>query len=259
MLFLLASLGSAQNLPRKLAVSSVRPAELQSPEYFTGYSSLAGECGILISSIFTNQVRIERFSLCAILREAYKVQPNQIVGMPRDLKAVSQTNYFTLHFQAEGDEFLNRDDERALLRQLLAERFNLLAHWEKRKLPAFGLYLAKDRHKMSDTPLENCDAPAISMAEAPRRVRVMPICQPAMTMAKLAEQITMVFSGERQTVDRTGLTGEYAFILKWSSEENGPYPSIFTAIQEQLGLKLVAEDAEADVLVIDRLTYPNEN
>jgi uncharacterized protein (TIGR03435 family) len=69
---------------------------------------------------------------------------------------------------------------------------------------------------------------------------------------------------DRPVVDETGLTGRYNFVLKWTPDEsntsdpNAP-PGIFTAVQQQLGLKLEPTKGPADILVIDRVEMPSPN
>jgi len=71
-------------------------------------------------------------------------------------------------------------------------------------------------------------------------------------MAELARQLSMQL-GEN-VIDKTGMTGQYDFNLQWSQSAGND--SLFSAVQEQLGLKLVAQQAPADVLVIDHLELP---
>jgi uncharacterized protein (TIGR03435 family) len=92
-----------------------------------------------------------------------------------------------------------------------------------------------------------------------------------MPIADLALLLTL--SAGRMVVDKTGLTGQYDFELKWTPDSWGPVaeefswllpesvsgPSIFTAVQEQLGLKLVPSKGPVDVLVIDHIEQPSEN
>lgn len=91
------------------------------------------------------------------------------------------------------------------------------------------------------------------------------------TMAQLAQRLMMIQSVERDVVDRTGLTGRYDFTLKWTpaapprsqdADAAPPAdagPSLFAALQEQLGLKLEPQRAAVRVLVIDRLDRPTAN
>ena len=80
-------------------------------------------------------------------------------------------------------------------------------------------------------------------------------------MAELA--LTLTNESDRPVVDRTGLSGQYAFELQWTLETSPTptpsLPSLFTAVQEQLGLRLEPQRDQAEVLIIDRAERPSEN
>lgn len=78
-------------------------------------------------------------------------------------------------------------------------------------------------------------------------------------MAGLAESLTFSSGLDRPVVDQTGLSGKYLVQLEWAANETSDGPSLFTAVQEQLGLKLDAEKAPVEVLVVDQVTRPTEN
>ena len=79
------------------------------------------------------------------------------------------------------------------------------------------------------------------------------------SMASLADHLAG--KAGRPVIDKTGLTGEYDFRLEWASEQaaDSTLPSLFTAIQEQLGLKLQPSKGPVDTLVIDHAEMPSEN
>jgi bla regulator protein blaR1 len=80
------------------------------------------------------------------------------------------------------------------------------------------------------------------------------------TMEKFAQSPFMPVGGH-PVVDQTGLKGRYDFTLKWAQEGGGDSqePGLFTAIQEQLGLKLVPAKAPVEVIVVDHVEKPSEN
>jgi uncharacterized protein (TIGR03435 family) len=78
------------------------------------------------------------------------------------------------------------------------------------------------------------------------------------------EKLAAILSGlvQRTVVDKTGLTATYDIALSWSNESSppdSPWPSIFTAVQEQLGLKLESAKGPVQTLVIDHVEMPSEN
>jgi uncharacterized protein (TIGR03435 family) len=154
-----------------------------------------------------------------------------------------------------------------MLRTLLADRFKLVVHTETQQLPIYALAVARRdgtlgaRLRTSDV---DCDAVLAEMARRGRPVPPtapgqMPPCSTqtasghlaanAIPMSQLAEMLSS-FAG-RETHDQTNLRGNFDITLDWTDDL-----SIFTSIQEQLGLKLEPSRGPVDVLVIDRVERP---
>lgn len=150
-----------------------------------------------------------------------------------------------------------------MLRALLADRFGLRVHHEFRTLPIYELVIAKGGCKMkaSDAPETNVNGIGRLTAQG------MPIAD----LVRLLDLFV-----HRVVVDKTGLSGRYDFDLRWTPDnladllKSGPPeyrwrlpkvsgPSIFTALQEQLGLRLNPTKGPVDVLVIDQLKRPSPN
>jgi uncharacterized protein (TIGR03435 family) len=142
-----------------------------------------------------------------------------------------------------------------MLRTALEERFGLEVHHETREVAAYALVLAKGGPKFGPAP------PAATEAEAREvtatynghlwTVRREP-------MSFLALQLSRIPDVGRNVVDQTGLKGDYRFNFDWSSKTD-PDVSVFTAITEQLGLKLEPAKAPIDILVIDHIERPSQN
>jgi len=186
------------------------------------------------------------------------------------------------------------DDRMAMMRAMLADRFRLLAHSERREVPTFDLVLARDDGKLgpglapSDVDCEALAAARRAAVEAARQngapppppapfdPNAPPPCAMSgtptgfkgdMTIDALASMLRGP-SG-RLVMNKTGLRGTYRLNLTFASAlgaggldvapspDDGP--SVFTAVQEQLGLKLDPSRTQRDVLVIDRLERPTEN
>jgi uncharacterized protein (TIGR03435 family) len=191
------------------------------------------------------------------------------------------------------------EDRQAMMRALLAERFKFAAHLETQEQPSFDLVLARKDGRLGPglKPSEvDCVARAAAQRAAADAARaagaappppptfsppapgsVVPPCSSRMmgnafegdlTMASLATLLRSMAG--RYVVDKTGLTGNYRAKLEGVRLLQGPgldpaaggadeLPSIFTALQEQLGLKLESSRARVEVLVIDHIERPSEN
>jgi uncharacterized protein (TIGR03435 family) len=152
---------------------------------------------------------------------------------------------------------------RVMLQALLADRFQLTIHREQRDLDVYALIVAKNGPKLKPS-----DGPTSTQLAA---------AQPGLTfkgtsMSAFAKFIANLGPvGGRPVLDRTGLTGTFDFTLIISDMQAGAlppdetkravanWPSLFTDLQEQLGLKLESQKAPTEVLVIDRIAKPSEN
>jgi uncharacterized protein (TIGR03435 family) len=162
---------------------------------------------------------------------------------------------------------------RFMQQSLLADRFKLKVHFETRELPIYALVVAKGGPKLKASEI-NPAHPAETVKPASLETRVGRVAATGATMSMLAEVL------ERQdevgnppggrgriVVDKTNLSGRYDWTLHWTpwqdlssgelSDSKGP--SLFTALQEQLGLKLKPAKDKVDVVVIDHIDLPSEN
>jgi uncharacterized protein (TIGR03435 family) len=154
------------------------------------------------------------------------------------------------------------------MQTLLADRFHLQLHRETRELPAYTLTVAKGGSK-----LEQSKSRELRMNWGMGRFdyRGAPMSMLATTLTQLAGRIV---------VDQTGLTGNYDLTLQWTPDEaqsqvfrragdwasageasipDASGPSLFTALKEQLGLRLEATKAPIEMLVVDHAEHPSEN
>jgi uncharacterized protein (TIGR03435 family) len=217
-----------------------------------------------------------------LIRQAYEIQEFQIVGGPNWL---GSDRFDVVAKAPEGD--FSADLMRPMLRSLLAERFMLTAHTETREMPVYALVKARSDGKLGEklTP-----AAVDCAAQRGRRGGGPPPAPPqpgqridcgmmigfgrmnagGMAMAELARSLSQQVG--RVVIDKTGLTGSYDFEITYAPENlgGGPppqlngatpqidpnAPTLFTALQEQLGLKLDSERGPVEVLVIDRVEQP---
>ncbi len=160
------------------------------------------------------------------------------------------------------------EERRSVLRELLAERFQLKLHREPREMPAFALIVAKGGPRLQP-PVEETNLPAGVPNSRINHYGNGHIQGHSATLANLSRSL----AGEseingRPVLDKTGLTGHYDFTLRWSpdplpgaapSDPGGQWPSLFTALEEQLGLKLTPEKAQVEIIVVDSAEKPSEN
>jgi uncharacterized protein (TIGR03435 family) len=198
--------------------------------------------------------------------QAYGVPEIRIVGGPKWL------NSARFDIEAKTDDAvveqlrtLDRDQRRRLtqgmFQQLLADRFKLSVHWETRELPVYDLVVARKDVLQPEKHPENGVHTSASTGT---------FSAEGVTMTDLARSLTQELSRElgRVIVDKTGIEGRYDVALKWTPDEGQPSadngsvdagPSLLTAIQEQLGLKLESSKGPVQVLVIDHVEMPTEN
>jgi uncharacterized protein (TIGR03435 family) len=191
----------------------------------------------------------------AMLRLAYGVQRSQIVGAPEWIK----TERFDVDGVPDVDGQPNMKQFQVLVQKVLAERFGLKSHHEQREMPVFALAVAKDGPKMDLSKGDPNGLPDNEgMGGNGRQIRKFT----NVSMSDLA--LMLQPHVDRPVVDQTGLKGRYDFKLQWTVDEaqatdaDAP-PGLFTAIQEQIGLKLDPAKAPVDVLVIDHVEKPSPN
>lgn len=164
------------------------------------------------------------------------------------------------------------EQRRAMLQQLMKDRFKLVVHHETKQFPLYALVLAKRGPLFKETIDENLrhsDTWGVMCMHTRSRRGVLEMS--GCPMDALASSIGGLAQGDlgRKVVDKTGLKGHFDFRLSWtpmmsnglSTPPNGPDggPSIFTAVKEQLGLELKPITGPLDTIVIDHVEMPSEN
>jgi bla regulator protein blaR1 len=160
------------------------------------------------------------------------------------------------------------DQSRLMVQSLLVDRFQLSAHFETRDLPVYGLTVAKGGPKLKEVEASPFPPPGTQPPPGAHLTSIgmrTPghITGSAVPMRMMTDWLSNFDElGNRVVVDDTGLKGTYDFTLDGVSMKPSSDPqvtSIFTALQDQLGLKLVPRRAQLEVLVIDRIEKPSEN
>jgi uncharacterized protein (TIGR03435 family) len=242
-------------------VASIKPVPFPNESYFAGYAAGAGNCAFYKFEPTGNRFFQSAITLCMLIREAYDVTDLQIVGLPEWSNQQKQSAWYQVEGRAAGATPLTVEQTRPMLRALLADRFKLVVHREPRGVPVYALVVDKSGHKLSGTDID-CPVPGVGAR--------FPISFPAGTLLSCTPQLTMqqiVFVlnrfVDRPVVDRTGLDGRYALNLKFAGTDPlagaDGLPSLFTALREQLGLRLEPLSDSVDALVIDHVEPPTPN
>jgi uncharacterized protein (TIGR03435 family) len=147
-----------------------------------------------------------------------------------------------------------------LTRKLLEERFGLKAHKETKELAVYAITLAKGGEKMARSAGDPNGTPGEWESSSGGQVTMR---MTSMSMGEFAPDLGCFL--DRPAVDQTGLAGRFDFQLKWTVDESkapadgSAPPGLFTAIQEQIGLKLEPVKARTEVLVVDAVEHPSAN
>jgi uncharacterized protein (TIGR03435 family) len=242
-------------------VASIRPMPFRDETSFTGFAQGAGHCAFYKFETTGNRFFQNGITLCMLIRMAYDVTDIQIVGLPDWSNQLKLSAWYHVEGRAAGEAPLTVEQTRAMLRTLLEDRFKLAVHREPRGVPVYALVVDKPGHKLSTTDI---DCP-VTGPSARRAISFPPgtllSCTPQLTMAQVV--FTLNRSVDRPVVDRTGLDGRYALNLKFAGTDPRAgadgLPSLFTALREQLGLRLEPQSDSVDALVIDHVEPPTPN
>jgi uncharacterized protein (TIGR03435 family) len=233
-------------------VATIRPDKASDGPRFVGHSPTG--------------LTVKNMPVLFLLREAFGLEDDRILGAPAWVK----TDRFDIEAKVgESDiprlKALTIDQRRLMLRPFLENRFNLRFHYENKVLPVYALVIAKGGSKMKEfkppgDPATN-GLRYIGRGHLEARGTLMEF-----SVSVLSQQVG------RTIVDKTGLRGKYDYTLEWEPDDAPPMAggdnglpvdsgkaSIFTALQEQLGLKLEPQKEPISVLVIDQIEPPSAN
>jgi uncharacterized protein (TIGR03435 family) len=150
---------------------------------------------------------------------------------------------------------MTQEQQLLLLQQIFETRFNLKFHYESRDFKIFELTVAKGGPILAETKFTESNMKPLGHFY----MKYEDVSMPELCLYSLSTEAKAL------VVDKTGLTGRYDFTLRWSrpdetiNGEPSEQPLIFTAVQEQLGLKMVPAVAATKVMVIDHIERPSEN
>jgi len=196
----------------------------------------------------------------------------QVVGGPKWLgeqrwDIVAKEDPDTIAAIGKMQQEQRREQFRTMVLSFLQDRFHLKAHKETRELPVYALVVAKSGSKLTQAPARPMGPNGQPQGSSGIRGNGKGDLQ-GMNATTNVLASTLGYQAEiggKTVVDRTGLKGEYNFELRWTpdmiaaanGESNGP--SLFTALEEELGLKLEPAKAQVDVVVVDAVEEPTPN
>jgi bla regulator protein blaR1 len=234
---------------------------------------------MMVMTKFTpDGMQIRNAPLILIIRQATGLlnsNDDEVIGAPSWVK----TERYDIDAKVSGSDLpkldtLTRLERNAMMRQVLVDRFRFAAHRAIRELPVYELVVAKGGAKLKEAVLGDSDANGLKDGRGHSPLDHMRVgfgnvdCQ-SVPMTSLIEILTQL-SG-RTVVDKTGLVGKYDVKLRWRPEDARPQsdarggapdePDVdfFTAVQEQLGLKLIPAKGPVNALVVDHIEKPSDN
>jgi uncharacterized protein (TIGR03435 family) len=223
------------------SIRAVQPHTLEELQRGIGVGS--------ISSFPANLFTANYMPLSVIISIAYRVDGSRIIEKPDWL----DSQLWQISAKVNGDTVLNGEQMRPLLQELLRQRFHLATHRESRMVPGYALVLGKGGPKLKASAHDDKPFFYILKDGVEGKATSMP------TLAGVLET-----PSGRPVIDKTGIPGRYNIKLRYAPP-NTPtahtdQPDLFTAIQEQLGLKLEPQKVPVDYLVIDHVDRtPTDN
>ena len=242
----------AANANPAFEVATIKPSDPAHPEQII---TLRG------AEVITTNVTVH-----ALINLAYWLHPKQLTGGP----AWTESEKFDMAGKPDVPGQPNVDQMKMMIQKLLADRFQLKFHFEKRDLPVYAIRIAKTGAKIIQEPgrseglswmgfRKNSSGNEVTFRNSP------------------ISQVTAVLqnSMDKPVVDQSGLSGRYDFTVTFTpdpaqaallgsppapaADNPDAAPDLFTAFQQQLGLKLESTKAPVDVMVIDKVEKPSEN
>jgi len=224
------------------------------------------------------------FPLISYMGFAYKLTPGQI-GLPQ-LPKWATAERFDIEARAEGNP--TKDQYRLMMQSLLADRFKLAIHFETRQTPVLELVVVRPgktgpqlRPHLDDPPCAAASAsssatvsgglPTVCGSFVPLQASTsgrQSMGARNLTWGQFANLLGLMGRLDRPVLDKTGLSGNFDFILEWTPQPNRPAPdfqpdesgpTFLEAVQDQLGLKLDSQTRPVEILVLDHAEEPSEN
>jgi uncharacterized protein (TIGR03435 family) len=211
------------------------------------------------------RITITLYTLKMLIHEAYGVQAFQISGGQQwtdedryDIEAKPPANSPSSKYSPANPKLPPPQEELLMLQSLLADRFKLKVHTETREGPVYELAVGDKGPKLEAAKSAD-DFPVVAFGRSGRADQPDFMRGENASMQLLAARLALELG--RPVLDQTGLKGSFDFEFRYAKDD-GPAdasPSLFSAIQEQLGLKLVPAKGPVEILVIDSAEKPSAN
>ncbi len=236
----------ASGSPQAFALATIKPS---APD------------AIAVTQIRGNRFATEGTTFVDVFKYAYSVHPDQVVGGPAWLR----TEKFDILADPETEKRPSSDQIKAMVQQLLVERFHLVMHREQKVLSVYALMKTADTPKLTKSTADPNGIP-VGGYNPSGELHVGNA-----TMANFATFLQR-FVLDRPAVDETGIVGHFDLVLRWTPDnfragskpgdsqmDASAPPGLFTAMKEQLGLKLQPIKASTDIFQVDSVERPSDN
>jgi len=236
---------SVRAQPPTFDVASIKPAK-------------PGQIGTTSNLGQGNTLNLKNYALIHLVMRAYDVPEFQVSGASGWMVSLAYDIVATAD-RVESEPARRFEQTRLRLQALLADRFQLQIHRETKELPIYALVVAKNGPRLQENK-ESGMGGNLSTSIG----RTGTITGRGSSIKDLAKALSRILS--RPVDDKTGLTAAFDFKLTWLPDSASPetaaasdLPSLFTALQQQLGLRLESRKGPVEIIVIDRASKPSEN
>jgi uncharacterized protein (TIGR03435 family) len=249
------------------AVVAQAPARVQTAaqsfEVATIKAAALDQKGRYITMQGTNRFVVKYYTLKLLIAAAYNLSPKVISGGPE----WADGDHFDILALTPGETRPSHDEQMAMLRTLLTDRFKLSFHREEKEFSIYRLEAIKAGSKLKASTAAPDDPAQLVSTVYPQRIHLPARNASMADFASLLQRALL----DRPVVDSTGLSGRYDFDLDWAPDEtqfggevpvaptDAQAPPFFTAIKDQLGLELEATRGNVQALVIDHAETPSAN
>ena len=200
-----------------------------------------------------------------LIAVSYNINPHAISGGPSWI----ESEKYDILAGTPGERRPTLDEQMAMVRNLLKDRFQLAFHRDEKELSIYTLTVVKNGSKLKESTAPPDALPELINTVYPDHLKLPARCA---TMAQFAAMLQRAVL-DLPVVDKTGLTAKYDFELEWTPDEtqfggqlpkmtgagDAAKPSLVTALREQLGLRLQTTRGPVQTIVIDHVAHPSEN